>query len=145
MEGCPLLFVTTSIFLVLQCRDHWSLAVLVYPGGASPSKGVKGTPAILHLDSMEGGHNNVECNLRRWVTRENPSKHYQQSILELVFVHAEVSSALKALASGNRACSGNSWSYHCFQMAFSQVMTSARSCQKEVLLESNHCPRLAAS
>jgi Ulp1 family protease len=52
------------------CSLHWSLAIIVYAGGGDFPNGkatgshVARTPCILQLDSMAGGHTNVEDLLR---------------------------------------------------------------------------------
>lgn len=57
--------------LMFWCSLHWSLAIIVYPGGGDAANGkLEGsgeprTPCILQLDSMAGGHTNVEDLLRQ--------------------------------------------------------------------------------
>ncbi|GAQ85607.1 Ulp1 protease family protein [Klebsormidium nitens] len=69
------IFLKDFVIVPVNQSLHWSLAIIVYPGGgdsingklAGPWLGQR-TPCILQLDSMAGGHTNVEDLLRQYLT-----------------------------------------------------------------------------
>jgi hypothetical protein len=120
---------------VLKCRDHWSLAIIAYPFGASPSKGVRRTPALLPLDSMEGGHENVESTLRRWVFKELELKYTQSSApFRAHSCSCESVVSFYCYSLRHSACFGESiWLYHWYQKASPRAVTSAGSYERKMI------------
>jgi len=63
------------ILIPIHGKDHWSLAIVTYPGSAvKKGRTSENLPCIIHLDSMgrNSAHTslNVSVNLMRWLQRE---------------------------------------------------------------------------
>jgi len=53
---------------LLYFSSHWSLVIICHPGSLGHLPGQKqGTPCILHLDSIAGGHQNIQENIREYL------------------------------------------------------------------------------
>ncbi|XP_073392311.1 uncharacterized protein [Physcomitrium patens] len=70
------LFEKDYVFIPVNQSLHWSLIIVCHLGnlGSSPDES-RGTPCILHLDSMEGNHEGIEEHIRNYILQAWIEEH----------------------------------------------------------------------
>ncbi|XP_024396576.1 probable ubiquitin-like-specific protease 2A isoform X2 [Physcomitrium patens] len=70
------LFEKDYVFIPVNQSLHWSLIIVCHLGAlrSTPDEG-RGTPCILHLDSMEGNHDDIEEHIRNYIVQAWMEEH----------------------------------------------------------------------
>ncbi|KAG0610633.1 hypothetical protein M758_7G080000 [Ceratodon purpureus] len=92
------LFEKDYIFIPVNQSLHWSLVIVCHLGSLGRSSDKRrGTPCILHLDSMEGSHDSIEEHIRNYILQAwkeghpNSGNDSSESILsEMMYIEATV-------------------------------------------------------
>ncbi|CAK9860548.1 unnamed protein product [Sphagnum jensenii] len=91
------LFDKDYIFIPVNQRSHWSLIIICHLGHLARSPEHSGsrlaTPCILHLDSLEGSHGDVEKHIQRYLSEawmeRNQTLHLSGNLSHEVLPHIQ--------------------------------------------------------